>query len=115
MIIKIKNLKINASIGIYDWEKNSAREIIINVEMGVNDESSTITGNILDTVDYDAITVEIKKIVNSKHFSLIEELAKAILDLITQNNKVLKCKVEIDKLNAVEGVESFSVILEQAK
>ena len=51
MIIKIKNLKINASIGIYDWEKNSAREIIINVEMVVNDESSTITGNILDPVD----------------------------------------------------------------
>ena len=115
MIIKIKNLKINASIGIYDWEKNSAREIIINVEMVLNDESSTITGNILDTVDYDAITIEIKKIVNSKHFSLIEELVKAILDLIMQNDKVLKCKVKIDKLNAVAGVESFSVILEQAK
>ena len=57
MIIKIKNLKINASIGIYDWEKNSAREIIINVKMVVNEESSTITGNIFDTVDYDAITV----------------------------------------------------------
>ena len=115
MIIKIKNLKINASIGIYDWEKNSAREIIINVEMVLNDESSTITGNILDTVDYDAITIEIKKIVNSKHFSLIEELVKAILDLIMQNDKVLKCKVEIDKLNAVAGVESFSVILEKTK
>ena len=115
MIIKIKNLKINASLGIYDWERKNEREILINVEMGINEESSTITGDILDTVDYDAITVEIKKIVNSKHFSLIEELAKAILDLIMQNNKVLKCRVEIDKLNAVEGVESFSVILVQAK
>ena len=84
MIIKIKNLKINASIGIYDWEKNSAREIIINVKMVVNEESSTITGNIFDTVDYDAITVEVKKIVNSKHFSLIEELAKAISAKISE-------------------------------
>lgn len=115
MIIKIKNLRINAFIGIYDWEKKNEREILINVEMVINEESSATTGDILDTVDYGTITCEIKRIVNSRHFSLIEELAKEILDLIIHNQKVSKCRVEIDKLNVVAGVESFSVILEKTK
>ena len=33
MIIKIENLKLRTTVGIYDWEKEIKQDVIINVEM----------------------------------------------------------------------------------
>lgn len=113
MIIKIKNLKLHTIIGVYDWEKNIDREIIINAEITTNLTRSLHSDDISDTVDYDQIISKIKELVANNRFKLIEKMAQTLMDEILTNPHISKCKLEIDKVGVVENVDSFSVTIEQ--
>ena len=79
MIIKIKNLEIDCNIGIYQWEKTFNRRLIINVEIHTLNEKSCVSDDIKDTLDYDIIYKNIKQIIATKKYELIESLAHDIL------------------------------------
>ncbi len=115
MIIKIKNLRLKTIIGIYDFEQNFDREIIINAQIHTDFDKAKFSNDIKDTIDYDVIIKQIKALVASKKFQLIEGLAQEILQLIMQNEKVSKCTLELDKVGVVECVDSFSIILTEER
>ncbi len=111
MIIKIKNLKLETILGIYDWEQDTPRPIIINATIHTDNDNARFSNNIEDTIDYDSIVKQIKTYVASKNFQLIEKMNQEILDLIMKDERISKCELEIDKVGVVENVESFSVTL----
>jgi len=111
MLIKIKNLRVNCFLGIFEWEKSNEREILINLIVETDNEKSTITADITDTVDYAKLVNDIKNLAISRKFNLIEELAKEIIDIVRGYNYVISCEVEIDKMAIIAGVESCAVNL----
>ena len=115
MLIRIKNLKLKTIIGVYDWEKNFNREIIVNAEIEINDSKSASSDKLSDTIDYDQITKKIKDLATKKRFKLIEKLAGEIVKKIMEDGRIKRCRVEIDKMKVVEEVESFSVTIEKFK
>lgn len=115
MIIKIKNLRLKTFLGIYDWEKTFDRNIVINARIESYSELSCETDNIKDTIDYDHLTNKIKNFVKNNKFNLIEALARSLINMIMEDIRIKKCKLEIDKIGAVEDVESFSVTLKQER
>lgn len=115
MIIKIKNFKFTTILGIYDWEENTPREIIINANIETDFDRARFTNNIKDTIDYHELITKIKILLSNKKFKLIEEMVQQILDLIMEDKRVKKCQVEIDKVGVVENIESFSITLSQER
>ena len=75
MIIKIKNLKIDTFLGVYDWENNYLRSLLFNVEIKSDCQNSTISDDIKDTIDYDHITNQIRNYVENNRCYLIEKMA----------------------------------------
>jgi len=115
MKIKIKDFKLKTNIGIYDWEKNFEREILINIIIDLPNSKSLDTDQIQDTVDYEVIYNQIKNLVKTKKFNLIEKMAQEILDLIMLDSRIHKCKIEIDKMNIFDEVRSCAVSLESKR
>ena len=113
MLVKIKNLEIDCNIGVYNWEKNFIRKLIINIEVGVDDESSSYSDEIKETIDYEIIYNNIKKIIAKKKYNLIETLARDILEMLLIQDKVNFARVEIDKIKIFEDVYSCAVVLEK--
>ncbi len=113
MIIKIKNLKLHTIIGVHKWEEIIDREIIINVEITTNLTQSLQSDNINDTVDYDLVITKIKNLVETKRFKLIEKMAQSLMDSILEDQRISKCKIEIDKVGVFDYLDSVSVTLEQ--
>lgn len=113
MIIKIKNLKLKTILGIHDWEKTINREIIINAEIFTAFDKALITDEIVDAIDYDEIVNNIKNLIAKERFKLVEKMAQEIMDLIMSDQRIYKCKLEIDKVGAVDCLQSFSVTIEQ--
>jgi D-erythro-7,8-dihydroneopterin triphosphate epimerase len=109
MIIKIKNLRIDTFIGVYNWESLHQRTLLFNVEIETDFEDSLTSDNINDTVDYDHITKQIQDYVMQNRHSLIEKMVDQILDLIMQDQRIKRCILEVDKLKVYEFVDSFSV------
>jgi dihydroneopterin aldolase len=113
MIIKIKNLEVNCNIGVYDWEKTFDRKLIINVEMHSLNEKSCRSDDVKDTLDYQIIYDNIKKIIATKKYNLIENLAHDILEMICLQDMISFAQVEIDKMKIFEDVYSCAVIVEK--
>ncbi|MGY8771844.1 MAG: dihydroneopterin aldolase, partial [Gammaproteobacteria bacterium] len=55
-IIYIRNLKVQAIIGIFGWERKVRQEISIDLEIAFNCKKAAATDAIEDTFDYKAIT-----------------------------------------------------------
>lgn len=115
MIIKIKNLRLKTILGIYDFEQDFQREIIINAIIKTNHDQARFTNSIDDTIDYSIIINKIKNLVSSKNFQLIEKLAQEILDLIMEDDKIEECEIEVDKLKIFDEVDSASIVLTAKK
>lgn len=115
MLIKIKNLNLKTAIGIYDWEKDFQREIVINVEMEINQEKSTFSDDISDAVDYDTIVAKIKDLIAKNHYNLVEKMAAEVLNIAMLDSRVKRAKVEIDKVGSLENLGSFAVVIEKSR
>ena len=109
MLIKLKNLHLKTIIGIYKWEDDIERKILINIEIETDNVESMKSDNIKDAIDYDTITKNVKNLVKNNRFKLVEKMVDEILNLIMTDKRIKKCKLEIDKIGAVVDLESFSI------
>ncbi len=113
MIIKIKNLRLHTIIGVFEWEATIDREIIINAEITTNHLAALQSDELSDTINYDQIITKMKNTVANSRFKLVEKLAQTLMEEILQDQRIKKCKLEIDKVGVVENVDSFSITIEQ--
>ena len=114
-IIKVKGIRTYSFHGCLEQETKIGGNYVIDVEVYCDFKSAALNDDLLETVDY----VEIKEIVYSemkKNKKLIESVAYSIVKRIKKDFKiVLKCKVEIQKINPpINGdVNCVSVVVEE--
>jgi dihydroneopterin aldolase len=113
MLIKIKNLRLKTILGVHAWEDHIDREIIINAEIETNYGVSLTSDNITDTIDYEEIVSKIKTLLQSQRFKLIEKMAAEIMKKIMEDHRISRCKLEVDKVGVIPGIDSFSITLEE--
>ena len=95
--IFIKELELQASIGIYEREKQAPQRIIISVFMDVENDRAAKSDAIEDTVSYEEIINTIKKTATARHYNLVESLAEEIATACLVNKRVLNIELEITK------------------
>lgn len=115
MLIKIKNLKLQTKMGVYEWERDFKRDIIINAKLTIDDEKSLQSDQIEDTIDYSKIIQGIKDIISNNYYKLIEKMTQEVMNFIMQDKRIKACKLEIDKVAPLDEVESCSVIIEEKR
>jgi len=109
MIIRIKNLHLRTLVGINEWERREFQEVLVNVEMELDGKKAAATDSIEDTVDYKKVTKRVIAGVEKAKFGLIDALAHHVLDLVMQEEKVVRARVEVDKPHALRFADSVSV------
>ena len=112
-VIQVNNIKLYAQHGCLEEEAKIGREYRVDVSVKANLKKSSITDELIDTVDYVHLNHIVKQemAVRSK---LLEEVVKRILNRIFKElSMVEKAKVSVAKLNPPIGgnVEEVVVIL----
>ena len=87
--IFIHNLELSASIGVYENEKKNKQKIIINLEILLTNNSEPKVDDLKETQDYSQYRNEVKKIVESQHYELLEILANKIHSSLMEKKFVL--------------------------
>ena len=80
--IFVKDLEIEAVIGIFDWEREVKQLIKISYEVEVDIKKAFKSDNIEDTFDYKTTSKKIIKFVEKSSFQLIEALAEKISKIL---------------------------------
>ena len=107
-LVLIKNLILNASVGIYPKEKNRTQKVRFNISITAKDNIKT-KNDISEFVSYEDIIKNIKKVINRGHSPLIENLAQNIAKKCLINKKILKIEIMIEKLERFKEAESVGI------
>ena len=81
-IIFVRDLTIDAVIGVFDWERQVAQKISIDLEMGTSISHAAKTDALDDTLDYKAISKCIQDLVAENRPQLVETLIELIAQTI---------------------------------
>jgi D-erythro-7,8-dihydroneopterin triphosphate epimerase len=111
--IKVKNLLLRTYIGFNPDEQVNMQDVIINFEIETDVSHKALAeDDPVDILDYKSITKKVIQLVQEGKFNLLEVLTQKILDLIMENKKVRRAKVEVDKPHALRFAESVSIEME---
>ncbi len=114
-IIYLNDLRIDAIIGIYDWERRTKQRLILDIEMGTDISKAAASENVDDTIDYKAVAKRIITFVNDSEFELVETLAEKIAEILLSEFNVPWCRLRLNKQGAVRGVRDVGVLIERGK
>ncbi len=114
--IRVKNLLIRTYIGFNPDELVNKQDVIINIEIETDIPATAMEADEPhDILDYKTITKKVITLVQDGQFKLLEVLTKNILDLVMQDPKVTRAKVEVDKPHALRFAKSVSVEMEESR
>ena len=105
----IKNLIIDASIGIHEHEKIKKQRVSISLSIEVVDNISLVDHKIENFLSYENVINNIKLIINKGHIDLVETLSYEILSNIFSDSRASKVWLKIEKLDVFEDAQSVGL------
>lgn len=109
--IQIRDLAVQAIIGIHNGERAAKQALIVNVSLDYDAEKAAQSDDMAFAVDYQAIEQRVVKSVENSHFFLVERLAKEILAVVMEDIRVTGAVVTIDKSKALQHARSVAVTM----
>jgi dihydroneopterin aldolase len=110
--IFIKDWIIQARLGVYEHEKNRTQRLRLNL---VFFQTPSHIKHLSDCIDYDAQKKEILKLIERKHYELLETLAEDIAALCLQHPLMTRISVQLEKLDIYDDCESCGMRLIRSK
>ncbi len=112
-IVYINGLEVKTVIGIYDWEKEIKQKITIDLEMASDIKKAAATDEIVDALDYKAVSKRLIAFVEESEIQLIETLAEKIAEIVLTEFGVSWLRLTLGKPGAVTGSRDVGVIIER--
>lgn len=112
-IVFIRGLKLDAVIGIYDWERNIRQPIILDLELGTDIRTAAASDKIADTLDYKAISKRLEAFVTGSSFQLVETLAEGCARILQEEFGVPWLRLRLNKKGALSLAEDVGVLIER--
>lgn len=114
-IIYLHGLKIDATIGIWEWEKAIRQVVEIDLDMGADIRKAAATDDVADTLNYKAVAKRLQQFVGDSSFELVETLAERIADIVLTEFDVPWVRVRLNKPGAIRGSRDVGVLIERGE
>ena len=107
--VYIKNLEVEAIIGIFQWEREVKQIISVDIEMDFDNKKAASSDDIKDALDYKKVGKTVMAYVKKSKFKLVERLAEKIAQIILKEFPVSSLIVSVTKPGAMRGSESVGI------
>jgi len=111
----IKNLLARGIIGVHDWERKRAQNILINITLFTDTHRAAETDDLKDCVNYSTMSKKVLAHAENINRLTVEALANDLAKLCLQENGVEKVIVRVEKPGAVRFAESVGVEIERSR
>jgi len=113
--IFIRQLRLQAWIGLYRHEKIAPQTIEIDLEIALPGDAVFKTRKVADTIDYGVVVEHVRALLAKERFGLVETLAERIAALLLQDLKSPRVKVSIAKLGVLREAQRVGVTIERSR
>ena len=98
--IRIKNLKIPARHGVYEFEKEKEGTFELDIELYLPLFKAGESDRLEDTINYEDIISVVTKAFTDKQYALVEAAAHSVCDRLLNDFKIDKITVRVRKPHA---------------
>jgi len=111
----IRQLRLQAWIGLYRHEKIAPQTIEIELEIALPPGGKAFkSGKVADTIDYGVVVEHIRTLLAKERFGLVESLAERIAGLILEDFGSPRVRVSIAKLGVLRDARQVGVSIERS-
>ncbi len=109
----VRDLELEANIGVHHREKGKMQPVRINVDLTVEETEGEVGDKLANVVDYGAVVDGIKAILAGGHLNLVETLAERVAEHCLADKRVKVARVRIEKLEVIAEAQSVGVEIER--
>jgi len=113
--IVIRDLRVEARIGIHRREKHVLQTVSVDLEIGVPGSAVFKSDKVADTIDYEKVALGIRSLAASGHFRLVETFADRIAALLLNEFSAPWVKVSAAKLGILANAKFVGVTIERRR
>ena len=113
--IFIREFRVDAWVGIYEWEKQRAQTLEMEIEIGIPGNEVGLTDDIYDTVNYGEVIERVRRELAERRFKLLEALAEHVCAIVVGEFKAPGVRLSVAKLGHVRNVRKVGVTLERRR
>jgi FolB domain-containing protein len=111
----IRDLVARGVIGVNDWEREKAQEILINIIAFVDTRKAGKSDKLADCVDYRILAKQARLHAESVARHTVEALANDLAELCLQDEAIRKVIIRVEKPGAVRFSASVGVEIERGR
>ncbi len=113
--IFIREFRVEAWVGIYEWETLRAQSLELDIEIGIPEGGVGSSDAIGDTVHYGQVVERVTKELAAMRFNLLEALAEHLCAVITGEFRAPWVRLSVAKLGHIRNVKRVGVTLERRR
>ena len=112
----IEGLRVDAVIGVYDWEKRIQQTLVFDLHFSTGprcNQRAAASDKVDDAIDYKAVSDRVGEIVKGSSFDLIETLAETVATALIQEFTLRYLRLRLAKPGAITDAETVGVLIER--
>ncbi len=114
-IVYIRDLRVDAVIGVYEWEQRIHQTLRLDLELGADVAAAAAKDAIEDTVNYKAVAKRVVALVQASRYRLVETLAEHIAQALMTEFGLPWLRLSLGKPRAVRGAQEVGVVIERGR
>lgn len=111
--IFIREFRVAAWVGIYDWEKLRPQTLELEIEIGIPGTAAGRSDDIGDTVHYGQVVERFVAELAERRFGLLEALAEHLAAIVTGEFNAPWVRLSVAKLGHIRNVRKVGVTIER--
>jgi len=111
--IFLRQLEVDAVIGIWEWERRVKQKVSIDLEMGADVRAAAATDSVESALNYKDVAKRLLAFVGASEYQLVESLAEAVARIVITEFKAPWVKVSVAKPEAIRGGREVGVVIER--
>src|SRR5919201_2228723 len=111
--IIIRDLRVEALIGIHRRERHVTQTLSIDLAIGLPGPAVFASDKVADTIDYEQVTLRIRALAAAQHYRLVETVADRIAAMLTGEFGAPWVKVSVAKIGILPNAKFVGVTIER--
>ena len=101
--IELTGIEVDTLIGVHGYEQRRPRKLRIDLRLFASLAAAGQSDAVADTIDYSAVSAEVREFAARARFALIEAFAEQLCAQLLETHKLDRIKMTVHKPGAVPG------------
>jgi 7,8-dihydroneopterin aldolase/epimerase/oxygenase len=109
--IFLKDLELQAVIGLHDWEAKKPQTLLTNIEISLDITKAANSDNIEDSLNYETLAGNLELWAMQQNYVLLEAFGMGLITAIKEFHPVgiIEVKIKIEKVGVVNNTKSCGI------